>query len=444
MATLNKKSIIMFKLTLGLIIYSIVYLSSAQTIEENKIKYANNDSKVNQIPYFDNRFRLDAQLEQITMLFYRKAGSTPVILVRPDGSKVRVTDFDKTKVEWFDDVTFDMIKIKKPMPGPWQVIGEVLSESQILIISDVKIEVDPLPDVILAGETLKVVGKLINGKLAINNPKFRDVVQLDVEFISTNNAAYENFGAETFELTTFRDDGEELDEYASDGIFTGEFQLTIPAGEWVPLYRVKLPMVTRELRQQPIILHKTPITFKVDLAKAEGEFHQVHFIIDPKFVDPDSFIFQGTITYPDKQDEPFSIMEATGNERVKAFKYTEPGVHRINVSAFGRTINGREFRLVVPEYTFNVNVTEEEMLEQVSEMNKDAVVNESELQAVEHVLSDEEIAKHQLEEHKIALEKAQHEQQTRWLIIGAGNLIIIIVGLVIFFIIKKKRKSKTL
>jgi len=443
MAALNEKKSNLHKLVLASIIYSISFLLfSQQTLKENKIEYVYNDSKTNQIPYFDNRFRLDAQLDQITMLFYHKAGATPVILIRPDGSKLRVNDFDKTKVEWFDDVTFDMIKIKRPMPGPWQVIGEVLKESQILVVSDVKIEVNPLPDVILAGETLKVVGKLINGNLAINNPKFRDVVQLDVEFISTNNAAYENFGAETVELTTFRDDGQELDEYASDGIFTGEFQLTIPAGEWIPLYRVKLPMVTRELRQQPIILHKTPITFKVDLAKNEGEFHRVHFIIDPKFVDPDSFIFQGTITYPDKQDEPFSLMEEKGNDRIKEFKYTEPGVHRINVSAFGKTINGREFRLVVPEYTFNVNVNEQEMLAQVSEMNKDVAAVTDESAVTEKILSEEELAQQQLAKHKIALEKAAKDEQTRWLIIGAGNLIIIVIGLGVFFILKKKRKSK--
>lgn len=442
MATLSKKRLIQLKLALVFVSFLFVFLSTAQQYEENKIKYINNDSNANQIPYFDNRFRLDAQLDEITMLLYRKAGSTPVILVRPDGSKLRINDYDKSKVKWFDDVTFDMIKIKKPMPGPWQVIGEVLTESQILVVSDVKIEVKPLPDVILAGETLKVVGKLINGNLAINNPKFRDVVQLDVEFISTNNAAYENFGAETVELTTFRDDGEELDEYASDGIFTGEFQLIIPAGEWIPVYRVKLPMVTRELRQQPIILHKTPITFKVDLTKEEGGFHQVHFIIDPKFVDPDSFIFQGTITYPDKQDEPFSIMEGKGVDRIKGFKYTEPGIHRINVSAFGRTINGREFRLVVPEYTFNVDVSEEEMLVKVSEMNRDVAAGDHELATTEHVLSDEELTQRQLAEHELALEKAQNEKQTQWLIVGSGNLIIIIVGLGAFFIIKKKRKTK--
>ncbi len=428
-----------------LIISLLINSAFAQTKTPQELDYVKSNNIINQIPYFDNRFRIDAQLDEITMLFYRKSGSTPVILVRPDGSKLRVIDHDKKKVEWYDDVTFDMIKIKKPMPGPWQVIGDVLPQSQILVVSDVKIEVEPLPDVMLAGETLKVEGKLYNGNLAINNPRFRNVVQLHVEFISTNNASYENFGSGIIDLTTFRDDGFELDEYANDGIFTGEFQLTIPAGEWIPVYRIKLPMATRELRQQPIVLHKNPVSISVDVAQHEGEFHTVHFIIDPKYVDPDSFIFQGKITYPDKQDEPFSVTEKKGIGYVKKFAYTEPGVHRINVNAFGKTINGREFRLIVPEFTFNVEVnvdqinTESTAVKSEKPLNKKVGANKT-ITAAEQMTLDDAALEKVLQQQKEKAEKQRHQQ---WLIIGAGNLIIIILGLALaFFFIMRKRKQK--
>ena len=47
-------------------------------------------------------------------------------------------------------------------------------------------------------------------------------------------------------------------------------------------------------------------------------------------------------------------MESNGESRATTITNTEPGIYRINVSAFGKTITGREFRLVVPEFTFNV------------------------------------------------------------------------------------------
>jgi uncharacterized protein (TIGR03503 family) len=419
-----------------------VLISCSYTIEGQEINkkpdiaYLKGDDKTNQIPYFDHRFRLDSQLDEITLIFYRKAGSVPVILVRPDGSKLRVNNYPKDRVQWYDDVTYDMIKIKKPMPGPWQVIGNISPDSEIFVVSDVKIVVEPLPDVILAGETLKVEGKLLNGDLAINNPLFRDVVQLEVEFISTNNAAYENFGSETLLLTTFRDDGQELDEYAGDGIFTGEFELTIPAGEWIPVYRVKLPMATRELRQNPIMLQKNPVSISVDIAREAESFHQVHFTIDPTYVDPDSFIFQGKITFPDRQSEPFSIMEGKGVKRSKQFGYTEPGVHRIIVNAFGKTINGREFRLVVPEFTFNVDISDDELLAHISEINSnnDKALSEEELKAAEA------LARQEFEAEQQALQAEKQKKQ--WIIIGIGNLLIIIIGLGTFMFLQRKKLTK--
>ncbi len=75
-----------------------------------------------------------------------------------------------------------MIKIIKPTPGPWQAIGDILPESKILVMSEVTIAVDPLPEVVLSGETLKIVGKLYNGNKKIDISAFKDVVQLDVNF----------------------------------------------------------------------------------------------------------------------------------------------------------------------------------------------------------------------------------------------------------------------
>jgi uncharacterized protein (TIGR03503 family) len=318
------------------------------------VDYYKDDNITNHIPYFDNRFRIDAQIEELTLVFYRHTGSVPVILIQPDGSKLHVNSIDKDKIEWFDDTTFDMIRIKNPMPGPWQAVGNILPNSKIMVVSDVKIQVAPLPKIIFLGETLKVTGQLFNGDKAIDNPLFRDVINLDVYFYSTNNSDYENVNVDTIKMGSFRDDGYDLDEYSGDNIFTGEFVFDFVPGEWQPAFDVKLPMATRELKQSPVVVQRTPITLSVDIAENEGQFHQIHFTMDEGAVDVDSLIFQGKVGYPNKQLEPFSIQAGKGDKRTIEVEYTEPGFYRVNVSAFGETINGREFRLVVEQFSFNV------------------------------------------------------------------------------------------
>ena len=414
-------------------------LDNEKQSPQGKIGFYQSDNVTNEIPYFDNRFRIDAQLEEITLIFFRVRGSKPIILVQPDGKKVRISDYDRENVEWHDDRTFDMIKINKPMPGPWQAIGDILPESKILVMSDVKIAVDPLPEIVLSGETLKVVGKLYNGNENIDVVEFKEVVKLDVNFFSTNNSAYDNFGADALKLTSFKDDGHDLDEYAGDNLYTGEFLLDFAAGEWQPVFLIKLPLITRELRQKPILLHKSPITLSIKTSETESAPHRLLLTIDPTHVDPSSLVFQGKTTFPDKQTRPFSILDDEHSDdpasRIKDIPYTEPGIHRINLSAFGRTNTGREFRLVVPEFTFNVKGDlNRNLITTLDNNGVDQTVDdngEEELQVEKEAKLDQKIAEQQ---------KIEEEKNIQTIImIAAGNGIIIILALVLFLVMRKKK-----
>lgn len=418
---------------------SAVLANDRELGNKNAVQYLQTDNVTNQIPYFNNRFRLDADLDEITLIFYRKSGSRPIILIRPDGSKIRVNEFDHEKVQWFDDSTFDMIKIKKPMPGPWQAVGDILPHSHILIVSDVTIEVEPLPKVVFSGETLKVEGKLFNGGEAIETPEFKKVVHLDVNFYSTNDSQYENFGAAAIKVASFRDDGRGLDEYASDNTFTGEFFLNFAAGEWQPVYLIKLPMATRELRQEPIVLQKNPVRITVDTSQDAEKPHQLHLSIDPNYVVPNSLVFQGTFTFPDRQIQPFSIMEEDSDNRTATITNTEPGIYRVNVSAFGKTITGREFRLVVPEFSFNVEMDNDLIDEKINVDGEAAVVETvSEIR-----IKAEQKAEQERAEALLAKQVAQEQAEKETLIIiAAGNVIVMLCAAIWFFIVRRKKKSK--
>ena len=424
-----------------------IFISLPTYGQQTKVDYYKSDNITNQIPYFDNRFKIDALLDEITLLFYRKSGTPPIILVRPDGTKLKINNLPKDKITWFDDRTFDLITIKNPMPGPWQAIGDILPESHIMVVTEVTIKVEPLPDVVLSGETLKVEGRLYNGEQAIDDPLFRDVLNLNVDFYSTNNSAFDNFGAEPVKIAQFRDDGRALDEHASDGLFTGEFVLDFAPGEWVPIYYVAMPMATRELRQKPIVLQEAPITISVEAVMEEGQSHQVMFAIDPTFVDPDSILFQGKVTFPDRQVAPFSIMEGKGNSRVYEIPYTESGVHRVNVNVFGKTINGREFRLVLQEFAFNAESKNGAIIPTLDD-NGDVILltkqgGESSLSEKNSLAQkNSDILAMELEAAKIAQETAANEtDQQTLMIIGAANAGIILIALLFYFVIRRKKKK---
>jgi uncharacterized protein (TIGR03503 family) len=268
-------------------------------------------------------------------------------------------------------------------------------------------------------------------------------VTLDVNFYTTNNLAYENFGADAVQVTSFRDDGYGLDEYAHDNTFTGEFVLDFAPGEWQPVYIVKLPMSTRELTQTPILLQQTPIKVSVTHSKDETLPHQVLLTVDSSMVLLNTIVFQGKLTFPDRQIEPFSIMQSNGNERTVDVTNTEPGLYRVNVSAFGETIDGREFRLVVPEFTFNVEPVNDLLddLENMSTQNTSESSPDNEINKIS--VNESLILAEQKEAEALIVQKKliEEKRQQTLVIIIAANLVIIVIALVVFFSLRRKNKA---
>lgn len=306
----------------------------------------------NQIPLLNNRFRIDFAVEEITIVFFRKKGAPSVILVKPDGSKVYARTAKEQNMEWFDDKTYDLIKIKNPTPGPWQAIGNILPESRIMVLTDIDLQVDPLPKDMMLGEHLKVTARLTNGGKPINAKDFRDILQLDVLLISTQKPEYDNANSTVLEFSKFLDDGKNFDERPRDAVFTGEFNLNMQAGEWVPKYIVTTPLYTRELLQDPILVVRTPIETSYVEAATEDDRHLVTYKVTDGPFDPDSLMVQGRLRFPSGEVQSFSLPETKGDSRVLEVVNAGTGTYRIEQMVYGKTKAGREVMISMPEFTF--------------------------------------------------------------------------------------------
>ena len=314
------------------------------------------DDYQNSIPILQNRFRIDFKVEEVTMVFFREFGSAPVVLVKPDGSKLFQSRKNPEVVQWTYSSTWDVIKIRKPVPGPWQAMGQILPGSRIMILSEVALNVAPLPTVLFAGEILKQTGYLTNAGKPIEMREFREVVDLSVEFASANNPNFDNFGVDNELVARFTDNGRGMDEYPNDGVFTGQYNLSIKPGEWVPVYKVVTPLYAREQRGPKVRLYPNPIKLDVKLADTEKDekYHQLTIDAVRNLIDISSLLVDGKIKYPNGESQNFSITKTSDDARQYAIPAFDYGVFRIKLTAFGNTPDGRNFILDVPEYSFLV------------------------------------------------------------------------------------------
>jgi uncharacterized protein (TIGR03503 family) len=306
----------------------------------------------NSIKLLQNRFRIDYEVEEITMVFFRDFGASPVVLVQPDGSKIYQTDAEGEYISWFFNSTYDMIRIKNPMPGPWQAVGQILPESQVMVISDLALKANPLPNIIFSGEILKQTAYLTNNNIPIDYAAFRDVIELSISLSSTNDHNFNNFGAEVEIIALFEDDGKGMDEMPLDGVFTGRFNLDITEGEWIPTFSVSTPMFTRDHVYPKITLLANPIQVDVELdVKGEGH-HKLTIDTQSEYVDVSSLLIDGKVLFPNGDIQNFSLTNRSTEIREHLIANNEDGLYRVKLSVYGDTYNGREFILDVPEYSF--------------------------------------------------------------------------------------------
>lgn len=369
----------------------------------------------NQIKLLNNRFRIDYEVDELVLLMFRKHGSPPVVLVRPDGSKIYVTaadDVENTEIEWHADVSYDLIRLKKPMPGPWQALGKIEDSSKILVLSDVQLEVGKLPKQVFQTEMIKSEAWILNAGEMINDPSLRDVVRLRAYLYSTNEPDEKNFGASIYRLGEFFDDGRGLDERPRDGRFTVELVFNSEEGNWTPKFNAKAELFTREVVLDPIRVLPSPMKYEAKIAAPEEKYHFVTLVVDDTYVDDDSLVFQGEIDYPNGDQETFHLNK--GQSRELSVFQAEYGKYEIRTEVFGTDKQGREFVLKPPPFEF-------ETLEPVIEVPEDAAPIEGEVDEAT-LLDGVEMQEMPPEEEGVSI----------GLIVGL-NLIILIIGFVVIW-----------
>lgn len=375
-----------------------------------KLEFLKNFEGSNQVKLLNNRFRVDYEVDELLMLFFRKHGSKPIVLVKPDGSKIYARDADKVTLSWHADVNYDLIKIKNPTPGPWQAVGRIEKNSRIIVLSDVELVVDKLPELVFQYEELKGEARIENAKQIIKEGGFRNVVRLRSALYSTNDADQENFGADLHRLGEFFDDGKQLDEKPNDGVFTLSYYIDVVTGAWIPKYTLEAELFGRELSQEPITVLPNPISYDIKIAEPTERYHYINIEVDPTYLEDEKTMFQGTIQFPNGEVQTFSLSQQHKRE-LEIFQ-GEFGTYVITTEVFGTDRSGRDFKLKLPPHEF---ITVEPQLEVdiLPEMSEEQMLAEAALTSLDPVKKEPEIS--------VAL-------------VVLINLIILIIGFVLIWV----------
>ncbi|QYJ91705.1 TIGR03503 family protein [Shewanella halotolerans] len=301
-----------------------------------------------------NRFRIDHMVDELTLFVQRDYGSAPVIIVLPDGSKWYVSRHPES-VQWVDGLSGDIITIKSPMPGPWQLLGKVAKGSKIDKVSKLGIEVDPMPQPLYQGERIKITAKLLGDEQRMRMPGLDYLVDWTAKFISEHRPGDENFAAGTLIVGSYKDNGEGLDGAPDDGIFTADINLNQPWGHYRFLVSAKNNTFSREVGGD-IVLLPMPVSLSVIAPEdhLKGRW-QVEVIVDDEQLQLANTHFEFELVGPAGLQLTLPVQSVTDKRmQLTLPQVSEFGSYRIKGIAAATSVSGREVLLTLPEKFFNL------------------------------------------------------------------------------------------
>jgi hypothetical protein len=132
------------------------------------------------VPLAGSRFSIDASVEEFTVLIFFENGRKRVRLVNPAGDKWGPSD-DLQGVSWVVNDQFAVVTVTSPTPGDWQVQAPRDTSARVSVISDLQLQVDPVPSSLPAGRQAELGIRLVEKGQPVLDPDVLGAFSLYVD-----------------------------------------------------------------------------------------------------------------------------------------------------------------------------------------------------------------------------------------------------------------------
>jgi len=103
------------------------------------------------VPVAGTHFQIDESVREFTALIFFEDRSATLHLLGPDGNQYG-PDQERAGWEWFRNRKFALVTVKNPNPGQWELLAPGAEKTRVTVISDLRLDVDPLPNSLPVGK----------------------------------------------------------------------------------------------------------------------------------------------------------------------------------------------------------------------------------------------------------------------------------------------------
>ncbi len=197
-------------------------------------------------------FRIDDDVEEATFYVNHEEGAT-LTLVTPKNNEISAAEAPEW-VTWFTGKTFDVITLREPEPGDWQVHGVTTNDGFAAVLTNLKLVTD-WPSIVRAEDKVLVQARLYESEKPIALPEMSGVIKYAFQIAPTDKIS------EPLIRDFLNDEGQNGDRVARDGIFSSVVSLNEP-GEYRLTIVARAPTFQRS-QQMPFRVRPRLVTLKI-------------------------------------------------------------------------------------------------------------------------------------------------------------------------------------
>lgn len=370
----------------------------------------------NDIPLLDNRFRIDPNTEQVTIILNHQDKPQTIVLVRPDGSKLYEKRHPKDEVAWVSTRDQDIITVDKPMPGPWQAIATLHGDNRIRLLNPITLRVDKLPLKLYHNEYLTTHAALIEGNQVLTDKHFLSNAKLTVSLLSPARRL----------LSLYKDDGKKYDALPFDGQLTTHMFVNLAPGRYKLNIKTKNDIFVRNYNQEAIVF-PSPVDYKLTNSIDESEMAVLSFNLDNTEIVPESVTIDGLFTSNNDTNNKQSIIHANEQQlEENRFAVNIPLNHDLytySAKVYATTTSGREISFKLQDRII-------ELLPPIQAISFEQPISAA--QSAAEITTTELLAESEPEE------QAEDSSYLWWIIAGIV-LLLLIITIVVLLLMKRKR-----
>ena len=311
-------------------------IDDAQQLQRIFLRIFEKVAKPDTVPLKDNKFRIDASVKEATLLVFHSAEQEPTKIVTPGGVSFSFENPPKD-VNWHRDDGYDLLTITKPEVGEWQIQADVDPDNRVMIITDLKMVTNDLPNRVLQGELTKLKIQFTDQGKKIDNKEFLDVVAIRAVHTDSNGES---------EPRPVFDDGKDGDSAAGDGVFT----LTV--GKDIGKGKVELVLTAEGktfVRERHYLFESIPA---VTMTSLEGERGgkaglMATVVPEPNLVDGQSLQVTGELL--PEQGAPVAVMFLPGPDGMSRESWIDrselKGSWNLAVAIKAKSISGSQLEM---------------------------------------------------------------------------------------------------